>query len=30
MESKIGEANTHYIIFGWSENPLVGISYKLN
>jgi len=28
MESKISEANTHIIIFGWCENILKGISFK--
>ena len=28
MESKISEANTHIIIFGWCEYSLMGISFK--
>ncbi len=30
MESKISEADTHIIIFGWCENYLMDISYDYN
>jgi len=30
MESKISEANTHIIIFGWCEYRLMGISFVYN
>jgi hypothetical protein len=30
MESKIGEANSRIIIFGWYEHIPVGISFSLN